>query len=98
MQYIHRDMNEDFLTLSSYPETMYKKVTLLKYFRDYMSEHLLKVIMLYYTILYLTSIRTILLTANYIKEIYIISLLPFYYRLVEQLVRGRLMMVFVFLF
>ena len=47
MQYIHRDMNEDFLTLSSYPESMYKKVTLLKYFRDYMSEHLLKVIMLY---------------------------------------------------
>lgn len=43
MQYIHRDMTEEFLTLSNYPENMCKKVTLLKYFRDYMSEHLLKV-------------------------------------------------------
>ena len=43
MQYIQRDMTEDFLTLSTFPESMYKKVTLLKYFRNYMSEHLLKV-------------------------------------------------------
>ena len=43
MQYINRDMKEEFLTLSDYPDSMCKKVTLLKYFRDYMSEHLLKV-------------------------------------------------------
>ena len=43
MQYILRDMTEQFLTLSKYPEPMHKKVTLIKYFRDYMSEHLLKV-------------------------------------------------------
>lgn len=42
MQYILRDMTEEFLTLSTFPESMYKKVTLLKYFRNYMSEHLLK--------------------------------------------------------
>ena len=43
MQYISRDLSEQFLRLSSYPDSMYKKVTLLKYFRNYMSEHLLKV-------------------------------------------------------
>ena len=43
MQHISQDMAEQFLTLSRYPETMHKKVTLIKYFRDYMSEHLLKV-------------------------------------------------------
>ena len=43
MQHISQDMAEQFLTLSQYPETMHKKVTLIKYFRDYMSEHLLKV-------------------------------------------------------
>lgn len=43
MQYIDRNLSEQFLGLSAYPESMYKKVTLLKYFRNYMSEHLLKV-------------------------------------------------------
>jgi polo-like kinase 1 len=42
MQYILRDTREEFYTLSKYPDTMHKKVTLIKYFRDYMSEHLLK--------------------------------------------------------
>ena len=43
VQYINRDLCEEFYTLSSYPEeNLYKKVTLLKYFRSYMSEHLLK--------------------------------------------------------
>lgn len=43
MQYIDREGKEEFYGLSAYPETLYKKVTLLKYFRSYMSEHLLKV-------------------------------------------------------
>ncbi len=43
MQYVNRELSEQFLRLSSYPDSMYKKVTLLKYFRNYMSEHLLKV-------------------------------------------------------
>lgn len=43
MQYIEKDGNEFFHTLKSYPVTLEKKVTLLKYFRNYMSEHLLKV-------------------------------------------------------
>lgn len=42
MQYIDREGKEDFYGLSAYPDTLYKKVTLLKYFRSYMSEHLLK--------------------------------------------------------
>lgn len=42
IQYIERDSTEYFHTLKSYPETLTKKVTLLKYFRNYMSEHLLK--------------------------------------------------------
>ena len=43
VQYIERDGREHFHTLSLYPEDLQKKVTLLKYFRNYMSEHLLKV-------------------------------------------------------
>ena len=43
MQYIDREGKEEFYGLSAYPDTLYKKVTLLKYFRSYMSEHLLKV-------------------------------------------------------
>ena len=43
MQYIDRETHEDFHLLHSYPEALSKKVTLLKYFRNYMSEHLLKV-------------------------------------------------------
>jgi len=42
MQYIERDGIEHFHTLKSFPEPLTKKVTLLKYFRNYMSEHLLK--------------------------------------------------------
>ncbi|KAL4225442.1 Serine/threonine-protein kinase plk1 [Mactra antiquata] len=42
VQYIERDSAEHFHTLKSFPETLTKKVTLLKYFRNYMSEHLLK--------------------------------------------------------
>lgn len=43
MQYIEREGNEFFHTLKTFPEALNKKVTLLKYFRNYMSEHLLKV-------------------------------------------------------
>ncbi|CAK8671148.1 serine/threonine-protein kinase PLK1-like [Clavelina lepadiformis] len=42
IEYIDKDMTEAYHTLRSYPETLVKKVTLLKYFRNYMSEHLLK--------------------------------------------------------
>lgn len=42
IEYIERDGKEHFHTLSKYPESLHKKVTLLKYFRNYMSEHLLK--------------------------------------------------------
>jgi len=43
VQYIERDGTEFFHTLKVYPEALNKKMTLLKYFRNYMSEHLLKV-------------------------------------------------------
>lgn len=43
LQYIERDGNEFLYTLQSYPDWLQKKITLLKYFRDYMSQHLLKV-------------------------------------------------------
>lgn len=43
MQYIEKDGSEFFHTLKIYPTALDKKVTLLKYFRNYMSEHLLKV-------------------------------------------------------
>ncbi|XP_074659891.1 serine/threonine-protein kinase PLK1-like [Tubulanus polymorphus] len=42
IQYIERDLTEHLHTLKVFPETLMKKVTLLKYFRNYMSEHLLK--------------------------------------------------------
>uniref|UniRef100_A0A6A7G3C6 Serine/threonine-protein kinase PLK n=2 Tax=Hirondellea gigas TaxID=1518452 RepID=A0A6A7G3C6_9CRUS len=42
IQYIERNLTEHYHTLSVYPETLYKKVTLLRYFRNYMNEHLLK--------------------------------------------------------
>ena len=44
LQYIERDGNEFLYTLQAYPDWLQKKITLLKYFRDYMSQHLLKVI------------------------------------------------------
>lgn len=43
LQYIERDGNEYLFTLQSYPDWLQKKITLLKYFRDYMTQHLLKV-------------------------------------------------------
>ena len=43
MQYIERDGREHYHTIRVFPEDLNKKVTLLKYFRNYMSEHLLKV-------------------------------------------------------
>ena len=43
VQYIERDGTEFFHTLRVFPEALHKKMTLLKYFRNYMSEHLLKV-------------------------------------------------------
>ncbi len=46
LQYIERDGNEFLYTLQAYPDWLQKKITLLKYFRDYMSQHLLKVIQL----------------------------------------------------
>lgn len=42
LQCINRDLSEEFYTLSSFPDSLYKKVTLLKYFHSYMTEHLLK--------------------------------------------------------
>ncbi|XP_064602321.1 serine/threonine-protein kinase PLK1-like [Liolophura sinensis] len=42
IQYIERNGTEYFYTLKSYSEPLMKKITLLKYFRSYMSEHLLK--------------------------------------------------------
>ncbi|KAK7813016.1 hypothetical protein U0070_021775 [Myodes glareolus] len=41
LQYIERDGTESYLTVSSHPNSLMKKITL-KYFRNYMSEHLLK--------------------------------------------------------
>ena len=43
LQYIERDGGEFLYTLQAYPDWLQKKITLLKYFRDYMSQHLLKV-------------------------------------------------------
>lgn len=42
LEYIERDGNEKYCRLSSYDGSLHKKVTLLKYFRNYMMEHLLK--------------------------------------------------------
>ncbi|KAF7689807.1 hypothetical protein HF521_013160 [Silurus meridionalis] len=42
LQYIDRVGAESYLSVRSYPSTLSKKITLLKYFRNYMSEHLLK--------------------------------------------------------
>jgi len=52
VQYIERDGTEFFHTLKVYPEALNKKMTLLKYFRNYMSEHLLKVLFKCATYLY----------------------------------------------
>lgn len=42
LQYIDRDGSEYFYLIENYPEYLKKKITLLKYFRNYMNEHLLK--------------------------------------------------------
>ena len=42
MQYIDRDGHEYLYTLNVFADSLQKKVTLLKYFRGYMAEHLLK--------------------------------------------------------
>ncbi|XP_050824565.1 serine/threonine-protein kinase PLK1 [Gopherus flavomarginatus] len=42
LQYIEQNNAESYFTVRSYPSTLTKKITLLKYFRNYMSEHLLK--------------------------------------------------------
>ena len=42
IQYIERDGLEHFHTIKQFPESLSKKITLLKYFRSYMNEHLLK--------------------------------------------------------
>lgn len=48
LQYIERDGGEFLYTLQAYPDWLQKKITLLKYFRDYMSQHLLKVTLIYF--------------------------------------------------
>ncbi|XP_071955644.1 serine/threonine-protein kinase PLK1-like [Antedon mediterranea] len=42
VQYIEREGEEFFHTLKAFPHDLTKKITLLKYFRNYMTEHLLK--------------------------------------------------------
>ncbi|XP_006005713.1 serine/threonine-protein kinase PLK1 [Latimeria chalumnae] len=42
LQYIERNYSESYLNMRSFPTSLSKKITLLKYFRNYMSEHLLK--------------------------------------------------------
>jgi len=49
MQYIERDGTERFHSLDVFPDRLSKKVTLVKYFRNYMSQHLLKVYHVYLT-------------------------------------------------
>lgn len=42
LQYIDKNTVESYMSVRSYPSMLSKKITLLKYFRNYMSEHLLK--------------------------------------------------------
>ncbi|MED6290324.1 Serine/threonine-protein kinase plk1 [Characodon lateralis] len=42
LQYIDKTAAESYMSVRSFPATLNKKITLLKYFRNYMSEHLLK--------------------------------------------------------
>ncbi|KAM9314571.1 serine/threonine-protein kinase PLK1 [Pholidichthys leucotaenia] len=42
LQYIDKTSAESYLSVRSVPTSLTKKITLLKYFRNYMSEHLLK--------------------------------------------------------
>lgn len=42
LQYIERDGTESYHTFDKNPEHLYKKIVLVKYFRNYMNDHLLK--------------------------------------------------------
>ncbi|KAK6010134.1 POLO box duplicated region [Ostertagia ostertagi] len=42
LTYIEKNETENYYGIESYPDTLAKKVTLLKYFRAYMNEHLIK--------------------------------------------------------
>ena len=42
MQYIDQETREHLYSLTMFSEHLHKKVTLLKYFRGYMNEHLLR--------------------------------------------------------
>ncbi|RWS29690.1 serine/threonine-protein kinase PLK1-like protein, partial [Leptotrombidium deliense] len=42
LQYIEKNNTEHFHTIENHPQNLFKKVTLLKYFRNYMNDHLLK--------------------------------------------------------
>jgi len=42
LQYIERTGEEQYHNMNNYPTPLNKKITLLKYFRNYMNEHLLK--------------------------------------------------------
>nr|CDJ97580.1 Serine threonine protein kinase-related and POLO box domain containing protein [Haemonchus contortus] len=42
LTYIEKNETENYYGIDSYPESLAKKVTLLKYFRAYMNEHLIK--------------------------------------------------------
>ncbi|KAK5984025.1 Serine/threonine-protein kinase PLK [Trichostrongylus colubriformis] len=42
LTYIEKNETENYYGIESYPESLSKKVTLLKYFRAYMNEHLIK--------------------------------------------------------
>lgn len=43
LQYIEKNGTEHLHTMKNHPDWLYKKVTLLDYFKSYMTEHLLKV-------------------------------------------------------
>lgn len=42
LQYIERDGTETYHTFDHHPNNLYKKIVLVKYFRNYMNDHLLK--------------------------------------------------------
>ena len=44
VQYLHKDMREEMCTIGVHPSEMQKKISLIKYFRKYMNDHLLKVV------------------------------------------------------
>lgn len=43
VQYLHKDMREEMCTIGVHPSELQKKISLVKYFRKYMNDHLLKV-------------------------------------------------------